>query len=752
MTKPPTRGATAHPRRATIAAEVAACLARLTGLPRSHFTRSRRVDSFAPEAVHRRAMVNALLIWPGLQRHGLVPRRFNRAAVTGSSTVGDLVRLVSDALSIATTPSATEDDELPISIDPSHRRGTTGLKQIIGDSPSGAGLESFDYDMDVERDDSLEASPPPLPPAPSPPRRAPRHANVLLREAETDAPIDPRSSWWTSGLARLRIDIGPLSADSKAINPQQFPEDRLPRRDLEINVVVSSSDLAISANRDALLGEGAEPKTAEGLLLLPANGDPARTTDGGTYLYFFVRTRKDREPPPLLRARAGFYFRNHLVQSQQLSFDRQTGDYSVAIDFTTSDDLTGLDDREEQERVSIFTGASEGASRQLVLRHAQPTPHAVSKTAAIEIKSENVDQTVKQIRRYLDQSAPTRKLRSKSQLQNDLTELARLGRSLYTQVTATVPAGVFRDLRKSPERIVVEVARPTASSFTLPWNYLYEIPLYSGATYTLCPLVQDWDGTRPLFEGAPRTCPCGPHDRNIICPFGFWGYRYMIEQLSKADSPVATLPLAHDSRIVVGETLHDVDRKKLAAHVAKLRKMFQADAPDVQLLEGDSRAKLETMLGSDLPLVYFYCHGRHSGYADPNVVLHVGNNESITADDFHGWTEAWSDAQGTDVWGTVRPLVFINACSSLAIERATAVSYLDVMIGRARAAGVIGTEVKVQQDLAMDVAESFFASMLAGKTVDESLRSIRLDYLKQGNMFGLVYTPYCRSDLKIVRA
>jgi len=29
------------------------------------------------------------------------------------------------------------------------------------------------------------------------------------------------------------------------------------------------------------------------------------------------------------------------------------------------------------------------------------------------------------------------------------------------------------------------------------------------------------------------------------------------------------------------------------------------------------------------------------------------------------------------------------------------------------------------------------------------LRTIRLDYLASGNLFGLVYTPYCWADLRI---
>ena len=101
-------------------------------------------------------------------------------------------------------------------------------------------------------------------------------------------------------------------------------------------------------------------------------------------------------------------------------------------------------------------------------------------------------------------------------------------------------------------------------------------------------------------------------------------------------------------------------------------------------------------------------------------------------------------------WNDVRPLIFINACHSLAIEPETLVSYLDAFVGRGHAAGVIGTEVKVSQALAMNVAEKFFEFWLAGEqTVEVVLRAIRLTTFRQGNLFGLVYTPYCWSELRI---
>ena len=96
------------------------------------------------------------------------------------------------------------------------------------------------------------------------------------------------------------------------------------------------------------------------------------------------------------------------------------------------------------------------------------------------------------------------------------------------------------------------------------------------------------------------------------------------------------------------------------------------------------------------------------------------------------------------------PLVFTSACHSVEINPDTLVSYLDAFVGAAHAAGVIGTEVRINQRLAMDVATQFFERFFRGETVDRALHAVRLDLLAQGNLFGLAYTPYCWADLHVI--
>jgi len=204
--------------------------------------------------------------------------------------------------------------------------------------------------------------------------------------------------------------------------------------------------------------------------------------------------------------------------------------------------------------------------------------------------------------------------------------------------------------------------------------------------------------------------------------------------------------------LVAREGQYGIGPKALEAHIKRLRATVATAFPQMSFSEAKDRATLQKLLGQDLPFVYLFCHGETVNVADRNTWLSFGDTEKerMTASDFIGWTLNWSD-EGKRVWDKIRPLVFMNACHSLEIAAKTLVSYLDAFAGNASAAGIIGTEVKVEQNLAMELAEQFFAAWLNGSTVESALREIRLDFLRKGNLFGLVYTPYCWSDLKVVK-
>jgi hypothetical protein len=201
--------------------------------------------------------------------------------------------------------------------------------------------------------------------------------------------------------------------------------------------------------------------------------------------------------------------------------------------------------------------------------------------------------------------------------------------------------------------------------------------------------------------------------------------------------------------VAAAETQYDVDLDVLAAHIADVREELRRRFPDADVVEGKDKAQIQALLGQDLPAVYFYCHGERPMAGSSETYLGVGQRERITAMDFQNWVKDWLLRDRKRVWDRIRPLILINACHSVEISPDTLVSYLDAFVGAGHAAGVIGTEAKVQQGLAMQVATQFFERFFHGETVEHALHAVRLDLLAHGNLFGLAYTPYCWTDLRL---
>jgi hypothetical protein len=569
--------------------------------------------------------------------------------------------------------------------------------------------------------------------------RAPRYANTTVLDGK--GRLNQRVSLERNQKIVIRIDIGPLSRDSHVSPGAAFPDKALPK-DIDIDVMISSTDFAIGDDE----GTGGS-SVAHGRFFLPGNGDRALAPDGSPFVAFRL-TAPARTG--IARSRIGFYFRNTLVQSQQLTAAvGRAGGFKIVTDFTVSKDLTALDRIPDRPRLSVLTNLNQQGVHQIVLRAVDPHSAAVDARTFV-VNEETVGATVGQIRTALAERAPASRQRRQKDLIQDLKKLAAPGWTLYTQLAAQ-NLDALDGLRKAPADYVIQVLRPTTSGFVIPWALMYEIPLLSNSP-TVCPLISEWRETEPLITGSPRTCPHGPHLENVLCPFGFWGFRYAIEQLSSSDDPVLEIPASPNCSMVVAETQFQVDLAALETHVATLRALLQRALPAAELKEGKDKATIRTLLGQDLPIVYFFCHGQSKHIADPDTSLAVGKSEMLTAKDVIGWIVSWR-LENKVIWNAVRPLIFVNACHSLAVYPTTLVSYLDAFVGTARAAGVIGTEVKVNPALASRFAERFFELLLTeSRSVEFALRTIRFEFLAAGNLFGLVYTPYCWSDLKITRA
>jgi hypothetical protein len=255
--------------------------------------------------------------------------------------------------------------------------------------------------------------------------RAPRYANTTVLDG-SGQPLHPSVSLKRNQKIRLRIDIGALSADSHVSAGAAFPDKALPK-DVHIDVMISSTDFAGGD------GKGGGSFVAHGHFFLPANGGPAIARDGTTFITFELTTPAQTG---VARCRIGFYFRNTLVQSQQLTAAiGRTGGFRIVTDFTVSRDLTGLDRIPDRPRLSILTNLNQQGTHQIVLRAVDPHSSAIDARTFV-VNETTVGTTVGQIRTALAERAPTSRQRRQSELIQDLKKLAVPGWSLYTQLAA----------------------------------------------------------------------------------------------------------------------------------------------------------------------------------------------------------------------------------------------------------------------------------------------------------------------------
>ena len=92
--------------------------------------------------------------------------------------------------------------------------------------------------------------------------------------------------------------------------------------------------------------------------------------------------------------------------------------------------------------------------------------------------------------------------------------------------------------------------------------------------------------------------------------------------------------------------------------------------------------------------------------------------------------------------------MFINGCHTAEITPRTLVQFVDAFAD-VYAAGVIGTETTIHQQVANEMAEEFWRRLRGGATVGRALQDGRMRLLRKGNVMGLAYTAYCSVDLHI---
>jgi len=331
-------------------------------------------------------------------------------------------------------------------------------------------------------------------------------------------------------------------------------------------------------------------------------------------------------------------------------------------------------------------------------------------------------------------------------LTKHLGQLAAAGRRFYL---ALLPGLASQDtLIDEGQRLnidlepgtVIQVA-PLSSQLSVPWELFYErkIEAYREGRITLCPT---------FLEHGPAHEDCPAYgDPTVVCPHGFWGYRYIIEQLPCRVEPHE--PLRHTTLPL---WIHNGIPSRLNANVStRLRqlephlRMLRALAPETQLklvrienLDHVKAALVDTSEPADI--VYFYAHGGSDCFGSP--YLEVGAGDQIQLIDLDAWGVKLYDHH---------PLVVLNACES-ADYAPDSFENMVKFFCDAGAAGVVGTQCEVKEKLAHTFIayffQSFFGQATAGQALFEARQKLLRDHLDPR---GLTYSLFAAADAKLAQ-
>jgi hypothetical protein len=321
---------------------------------------------------------------------------------------------------------------------------------------------------------------------------------------------------------------------------------------------------------------------------------------------------------------------------------------------------------------------------------------------------------------------------------------------------------------------VIQISRTGSASHIFPWAMIYEYTLEDGMPerYTSCrTLWEEWNEN--AIRDKPVGLKCPRHEEhlvqiekaraegrpvNLICPYGFWGLKHIIEQpLSVADkvsSAVDTISTNGDLVLSVGIS-HDID--EIEGHLQELQKALSKMRFD-PIQPADDRDKARVMLRSP-KFIYFLCHGEHTS---AETYISIGWNDkkpihTITPNAIRQWK-----GNGIDVasWKNTHPLVFINGCGTADLRPGLAFEFVSTFAAL-HVCGVIGTEIRIQTTTAYPAAQYILKRFeeAALKRLKEPnskvglgqiIREMRWELLNKGDLLGLAYTPYGLADLHVV--
>jgi hypothetical protein len=339
----------------------------------------------------------------------------------------------------------------------------------------------------------------------------------------------------------------------------------------------------------------------------------------------------------------------------------------------------------------------------------------------------------------------------------DLIALAERGFTIYDQIVTELvarlevpnisePTGAerrehFREKTRIPRSVQLALYRSARD--VLPIALFYDHNLaYDTASRRVCEsFLGALKDPKPLAEHECflGQCPHRDGDGTVVCPGGFWGYRHTLGVPVGAGKTDAAGKIEwRDSLEAIYAVSQDFDlAKKHGEDLASLRDRLH-------WRKATTLGQLKEHLQEGNPhLVYFYCHGGTDPEGLPWFRLGGATDQRFRRPMLKQWRVNWPRTRA--------PLVLLNGCETAAIEPDIAIEFVSGFVQDSGAAGVLGTDITIFEELAVDFGKTCLEHFLSGHTsIGEAVRLTRLALLKKGNPLGLVYVPFVLGGLTLV--
>lgn len=347
-----------------------------------------------------------------------------------------------------------------------------------------------------------------------------------------------------------------------------------------------------------------------------------------------------------------------------------------------------------------------------------------------------------------------------------LHKLAEVGYALFrTAFGAATQDALREELEQGPGRI--DVAHLVLKKI-VPWAAVYDRFYDAGAVDpddALAPRIVTKACTAPLHPGAPpgmrcRDSPaCILHkdaappgegqivsEETVACPLHFWGFRHEIEvpprQAPKGTAtPAASETVRNHLPTRVAVAMHG-GLAMGAAHLSDLHQVLENARSELVGPAYLRRDVLAQLKDKDVDVLYLFCHADGgTGTSIPNPRLRfagVGGKpeSSLTSEQLP--PDAWEHS----------PLVVLNGCRTGAF-RADALSPFVTFLIDKLAAGVLATEIEVDERLAAEIGASVLSAFVRGERIAAALLTSRRELLAKYNPLGLSYTLFADGDLRL---